>query len=84
MPLLLLDKQAHVDNEDAGDIDVEETKKLVEKWFGEIPSGPEVEKLIAQPVYLGETKSLYFEERPNVPCFTSFSEFICMKMNRSN
>ncbi|MCB0389178.1 MAG: insulinase family protein, partial [Winogradskyella sp.] len=46
----------------AGDIDIEETKKLVEKWFGEIPSGPEVEKLIAQPVYLGETKSLYFED----------------------
>ena len=46
----------------AGDIDIEETKKLVEKWFGEIPSGPEVEKLIAQPVYLEETKSLYFED----------------------
>ncbi|MCX7549676.1 M16 family metallopeptidase [Xanthomarina sp. F2636L] len=46
----------------AGDIDIEETKKQVEKWFGEIPSGPEVEKLIAQPVYLEASKSLYFED----------------------
>ena len=46
----------------AGDIDFEETKTLVEKWFGEIPSGPEVEALQAQPVTLAETKSLYFED----------------------
>lgn len=46
----------------AGDIDFEETKKLVEKWFGEIPSGPEVEALQPQPVTLTETKSLYFED----------------------
>ena len=46
----------------AGDIDIEETKALVEKWFGEIPSGPEVEKLEPEPVNLTETKSLYFED----------------------
>ncbi len=46
----------------AGDIDFEETKTLVEKWFGEIPSGPEVESLQPQPVTLAETKSLYFED----------------------
>lgn len=46
----------------AGDIDIEETKALVEKWFGEIPSGPEVEKLQVDPVVLEETKSLYFED----------------------
>jgi zinc protease len=46
----------------AGDIDFEETKKQVEKWFGEIPSGPEVEKLEPMPVTLMETKSLYFED----------------------
>ena len=46
----------------AGDIDIEETKALVEKWFGEIPSGPEVEMLEPQPVTLGQTKSLYFED----------------------
>ncbi|MBU2938582.1 insulinase family protein [Lacinutrix sp. C3R15] len=46
----------------AGDIHIEETKALVEKWFGEIPSGPEVEKLQVDPVVLDETKSLYFED----------------------
>ncbi|WP_191859581.1 M16 family metallopeptidase [Hanstruepera ponticola] len=46
----------------AGDIDFDETKKQVEKWFGEIPSGPEVEKQDPMPVTLEETKSLYFED----------------------
>ena len=46
----------------AGDIDFDETKKQVEKWFGEIPSGPDVEKLNPMPVSLAETKSLYFED----------------------
>ena len=36
----------------AGDIDKEETKKLVEKYFGSIPSGAPVDRLEAQPVSL--------------------------------
>jgi len=46
----------------AGDIDIAETKALVKKWFGEIPSGPDIEELPAMPVTLAETKSLYFED----------------------
>ncbi len=46
----------------AGDIDVEETKKLVEKWFGEIPRGPEVEQMEPMPVSLETTKALSFED----------------------
>ena len=46
----------------AGDIDIAETKELVKKWFGEIPSGPNVEALEPMPVTLPETKSLYFED----------------------
>ncbi|WP_452222051.1 M16 family metallopeptidase [Lacinutrix salivirga] len=46
----------------AGDIDIAETKRLVEQWFGEIPSGPEVEKMNPKPVTLTETKALYFED----------------------
>lgn len=46
----------------AGDIDVEETKKLVEKWFGEIRKGPDVQPLEPMPVTLDTTKSLYFED----------------------
>ncbi|MFS4491847.1 M16 family metallopeptidase [Maribacter sp. 2308TA10-17] len=46
----------------AGDINIAETKTLVEKWFGEIPSGPDVETLQPMPVKLSESKSLYFED----------------------
>jgi zinc protease len=46
----------------AGDIDVEETKTLVKKWFGEIPRGPEVAKIEPQPVTLDSVKSLYFKD----------------------
>lgn len=46
----------------AGDIDVEETKTLVEKWFGEIPRGPEVEKMKPMPVSLETIKALSFED----------------------
>ncbi|OAB78052.1 M16 family metallopeptidase [Cochleicola gelatinilyticus] len=46
----------------AGDINIQKTKELVQQWFGEIPSGPEVPMLEAQPVTLSETKSLYFED----------------------
>jgi zinc protease len=46
----------------AGDINIEETKKLVEKWFGEIPSGPKVEDLHVEPVTLAASKSLFFED----------------------
>lgn len=46
----------------AGDIDIEKTKSLVQQWFGEIPSGPEVKPIRPMPVNLGETKSLYFRD----------------------
>ncbi|WP_418513109.1 M16 family metallopeptidase [Corallibacter sp.] len=46
----------------AGDINIEETKELVKKWFGEITSGPEVEPLNPMPVTLAQSKSLYFED----------------------
>jgi len=45
-----------------GDIDIDETKELVKKWFGEIRKGPEVDALPPMPVKLAETKSLYFED----------------------
>ena len=46
----------------AGDIDIEETKQLVQQWFGEIRRGPEVDQLEPRPVELQQTKSLYFED----------------------
>lgn len=46
----------------AGDIDVAQTKALVEKWFGEIRRGPEVKPLPPMPVTLDQTVSLYHED----------------------
>ncbi len=46
----------------AGDIDIEETKRLVDYWFGEIPRGIEVEAPAPQPVQLDDTRSLMYED----------------------
>ncbi|MBC6403196.1 MAG: insulinase family protein [Hyphomonadaceae bacterium] len=46
----------------AGDIEIEETRKKVERWFGEIRKGPEVEPLAAMPVTLDASRYLYFED----------------------
>ncbi len=45
-----------------GDIDIEETKKKVEQWFGEIRKGPKVEPMVPRPAVLEKNKSLYFED----------------------
>lgn len=46
----------------AGDFETAEVKALVEKYFGEIPKGPEVPKLTPMPVTLSETIKLYHED----------------------
>lgn len=46
----------------AGDFDPVQVKELIQKYFGEIPRGPEVEKLKPVPVTLTETKKLYHED----------------------
>lgn len=46
----------------AGDFDPAEVKELVQKYFGEIPAGAEVEKPKPMPVTLAETKKLYHED----------------------
>ncbi|WP_139792248.1 M16 family metallopeptidase [Henriciella litoralis] len=45
-----------------GDIDIKETKEKVQRWFGEIRRGPDVETPTPQPVTLDASKSLYFED----------------------
>ena len=45
-----------------GDIDIAETKRKVEIWFGEIPRGREVGKPAPQPVTLAATQNLWFED----------------------
>ncbi len=46
----------------AGDIDIAEAKKLVEKYFGEIPKGNDVTNLSPMPAKLTETKKLFHED----------------------
>jgi zinc protease len=46
----------------AGDIDVAQTKKWIEKYFGEIKSGPKPPELPKMPVTLEETKKAYYED----------------------
>lgn len=46
----------------SGDISIEEVKVLVEKYFGEIPSGDPIEKRQAMPAQLNSTVRLYHED----------------------
>lgn len=46
----------------AGDIDVEQTKAWVKKYFDEIPKGKDIPKLEKQPVTLKSTKRLFYED----------------------
>jgi len=46
----------------AGDIDLDYTKELVERWFGEIRRGPEIKPLKPRPVQLKQTKSVFHED----------------------
>lgn len=46
----------------AGDFDVKEAKKLIEKYFGEIPRGNDVNDPAPVPVKLEKTKKLYHED----------------------
>lgn len=45
-----------------GDIDIEETKEKVQRWFGEIRKGSDIEPLAPMPVSLDTTRSLWFED----------------------
>lgn len=46
----------------SGDINIEEVKALVEKYFGEIPSGDPIEKRGPMPVNLTSTARVYHED----------------------
>lgn len=46
----------------AGDIDIEQTKAWVKKYFDEIPKGDDIPKMEKQPVTLKSSKRLYYED----------------------
>ena len=51
----------------AGDIDIEKTRALIEKWFADVPRGKPVPLIDAPPAYLSEEKRLAFEDRVQLP-----------------
>jgi zinc protease len=51
----------------AGDVDTQQVRALVEKWFGEIPAGPPVAPLGTRPVLLTTEKRLIYEDRVQLP-----------------
>jgi zinc protease len=51
----------------AGDIDLDATQQLVEKWFSEIPRGEPVPPLPPQPAYLTEVKRKTMSDRVQLP-----------------
>jgi zinc protease len=51
----------------AGDIDINQTIKLVEKWFDEIPAGSTVPKLTTTEAKLGKEKRIAFEDKVQLP-----------------
>ncbi len=51
----------------AGDIDLAETRALVEKWFSDVPVGPAVPPVDAPVAYLTEEKRIVLEDRVSLP-----------------
>ncbi|MBU2978063.1 pitrilysin family protein [Alteromonas sp. C1M14] len=50
-----------------GDIDVKQTRQWIEKYFGTIPRGPEVEEPKPQPVVLSEDRYVTLEDKVHLP-----------------
>jgi zinc protease len=51
----------------AGDIDIAETRKLVEKWFSEIPRGPAVPPIAPPAAFLTEVKKQTLSDKVQLP-----------------
>lgn len=51
----------------AGDIDVAETRELVEKWFSDVPPGAPVPPVDAPAAYLTQEKRIVLEDRVQLP-----------------
>ncbi len=51
----------------AGDVKPEEVVKLVEKYFGSIPRGPEVQTMPKQPAVLDKDRYISYEDRIRFP-----------------
>jgi zinc protease len=50
-----------------GDIDVAEARRLAEKWFADVPRGPDVAQLAVPPPVISETRRIMLEDRVQLP-----------------
>jgi zinc protease len=50
-----------------GDIDVAAARRLAEKWFADVPRGPDVPQLRAQPPVIDGTRRIMLEDRVQLP-----------------
>ncbi|MBL0911247.1 MAG: insulinase family protein [Bacteroidia bacterium] len=53
----------------SGDVNTEEALKLAEKYFGNIPRGPEVKNMAPAPVTLDKTRYMSYEDNVKMPYF---------------
>lgn len=51
----------------AGDIDIADARRLVEKWFGEIPRGADVPPIVPPPVMLDGVKKQTLTDKVQLP-----------------
>jgi zinc protease len=51
----------------AGDIDIDQTKRLVEHWFGDVKAGPPVGPLDGPAAFLSAEKRVVLEDRVQLP-----------------
>ncbi len=61
-----------------GDINVAATKKLIEKYFGEIPRGKEIPRPVPQQFSLSETKRMVLEDNVQLPRLYMFWHSVAM------
>ena len=61
-----------------GDIDIQQTKKLVQKYFGEIPRGEEIPRPVPQHVSLSKTKRMVLEDNVQLPRLYMFWHSVSM------
>jgi zinc protease len=51
----------------AGDVDTGEVRRLVEKWFADVPKSEPVEPVVPRPVALRDEKRLVLEDKVQLP-----------------
>jgi zinc protease len=51
----------------AGDVDAKEARRLVEKWFADVPKSEPVEPIVPRPVVLREEKRIVVEDKVQLP-----------------